>query len=103
MKNIINNLNEILVSLGVIASGIAGIFAWKRKRKKDKVEVRFQIDKEYEKRVVELSEINSKLHETVFDKTSEAAKYKLILIQLPVDCPECAECIKKITTKLWKM
>lgn len=103
METILSHINEILIALGAIGSLGGGWFAWKRKTKKDKVEVRFQIDKEYEKRVVELSEINSKLHETVFDKTSEAAKYKLILIQLPVDCPECAECIKKITTKLWKM
>jgi hypothetical protein len=103
MKTILSHINEILIALGTIGGLGGGWFAWKRKTKKDKVEVRFQIDKEYEKRVVELSEINSKLHETVFDKTSEAAKYKLILIQLPVDCPECAECIKKITTKLWKM
>tara|TARA_R100000951_G_scaffold114801_2_gene120890 strand:- start:3173 stop:3484 length:312 start_codon:yes stop_codon:yes gene_type:complete len=103
MKTILSHINEILIALGTLGTLGGGWFAWKRKTKKDKVEVRFQIDKEYEKRVVELSEINSKLHETVFDKTSEAAKYKLILIQLPVDCPECAECIKKITTKLWKM
>ena len=100
MKNILNHLNEILVSLGVVASGIAGIFAWKRKSKKDKVELKISIDKLYEERIIELSEVNQRLHDSYFQKSSEAAKYKLILIQLPIDCPECAECIKKITNKL---
>ena len=103
MKTILSHVNEILIALGTIVGLGGSWFALKKKMKKDKVEVIFQIDKEYEKRVVELSEINSKLHETVFDKTSEVAKYKLILIQLPIDCPDCAECIKKITNKLWKI
>lgn len=100
MKNLSNYVTELATAAGAILTGIGGIIAWKRNKKKSKVEVRFEIDKKYEERIIELSEINDNLHEMVFSKTTEAAKYKLMLIQLPVDCPECAECIQKITKNL---
>jgi hypothetical protein len=100
MKNLLTHLNEILASIGVVASGIAGFFVWKRKSKKDKIELKISVDKLYEERIIELARVNQELHESYFNKSSEAAKYRLLLVQLPVDCPECAECIKKITDRL---
>ena len=100
MKNLSSYVTELATAAGVVLTGVGSIIAWKRKKKKDKIDVRFEIDKKYEERIVELSEINNSLHEMVFSKTSEAAKYRLVLIQLPINCPECAECIKKITDKL---
>lgn len=100
MKNLSNYVTELATAAGAILTGIGGIIAWKRKTKKDKVELKIEVDKLYEQRIVELSTVNDELQDRYFEKSNEAAKYKLLLIQMPVDCPECAECIKKITDKL---
>lgn len=100
MKTILSHINEILIALGTIGTLGGGWFAWKRKTKKDEVELKINVDKLYEQRIVELAAVNDELQNRYFEKSNEAVKYKLLLIQMPVDCPECAECIKKITDKL---
>jgi hypothetical protein len=100
MKAILSHINEILIALGTLGTLGGSWFAWKKKTKKDKVQLKIEVDKLYEQRIIELAAVNDELQDRYFEKSNEAAKYKLILIQMPVDCPECAACIKKITDKL---
>ena len=100
MKAVLSHINEILIALGTIGTLVGGWFAWKQKTKKDEVELKINVDKLYEQRIIELAAVNDELQSRYFEKSNEAAKYKLLLIQMPVDCPECADCIRKITDKL---